>query len=490
MPATSHPGPQVMPWVIHPFADLKLGIWVPGYSDPQQPFIIKWSDDPRLCQIFWSLFQASEPAEEQPLLHATDIALLRHMGLLLPFEKLSLRGILASATDESTALQTYQPPPESKQNWLSFNFQARLQVEVDVPLRHQHVRAQLFDWERQPDICRLLWRFFTATHKHFSVQEARILQQLGLLCAPDKVPQAVSYTPRLQADDPLYPYAARVQPLAESLQLNPSWGWQEGPDLPEAVQLPFVSDRIQMQPPLLWLKDPRNHIWTPFQVPAEHKERLQALLEGKLPLTDLTEAERRTWQDAGLLLTASRPDRQTLQKQLAATDFCVIPGLLNPLQIAAARHYLRSIHQEGYLLNGDPFVSNRFGMHNEPMCRFLHQQFYPVISEITQTPLKASYCYFALYHSGARLPRHTDREQCAWNVSLVLDTDPEQTRAQAWPIYLELPQGIEAVRLEMGDAIVYRGSRYPHWRNPLPSGSRVSVCFFHFVDADFDGLLF
>lgn len=477
-----------MPWVIHPYADLKLGIWVPGYSDPQQPFIIKWSDDSRLCRILWALFEppgsSAEPAEA---LMPADLAMLKHMGLLLPFAQLPVRGLVPAGADP-VRLQPYLPP--ESQDWLIFNFQARLQVEVDVPLRHQHVRAQLFDWERQPDLCRLVWRFFTTPHKRFSVQEARVFQQMGLLCSPDKVPAAVIYTPRLQAEDPLYPYAARVQQPAEGLALNPDRAWQEGAELPGAVDLSFVSPRIQQQGPLLWIKDPCNHIWTPFQVPAEQGPRLAQVLAGTLPLTALSDTERRTWRDAGLLLDPARPRRQALQTQLAAADFCVIPGLLNPLQISAARHYLRRVYAEGYLMDGDPFVSHRFGMHNEPLCRFLHQQFYPVISEITQTPLKPSYCYFAMYHSGARLPRHTDREQCAWNVSLVLDTEPEQAREHAWPIYLELPHGVEEVRLEMGDAILYRGSRYPHWRNPLASGVKVSVCFFHFVDADFDGLLF
>lgn len=478
------------PWVLHPFADLKLGIWVPGYSDPQQPFIIKWSDDQRLCRILWELFQHPENLKRgQTLLTPADIKVLQHMGLLLPFSKLSVRGV-RQTSEPLTYLQTYQPASEKPDHWLLFNFQARLQVEVDVPLRHRHVRAQLFDWERQPEICQLAWRFFAKPNAQFNVQERQLLQQMGLICPADWVPEKVLYAPDLSAKNALRPYASRPAQLPLAVQVNTRCAWQEGPDLPAAVELPFISERIQQQPPLLWVQDPRNHIWTPLSVSDTDIPRLKALFQEALKPADLSPAETQSWLDAGILLPDPLPLTVALQQQLQQQDFCVIPGLLNPLQITAARIYLRRLHAEGYLLNGDPFVSNRFGMHNEPLCRFFHQQFYPVISEITQTPLKPSYCYFALYHSGARLPRHTDREQCAWNVSLVLDTEPEQTREQAWPIYLELPQGVEEVRLEMGDAILYRGSRYPHWRNPLASGARVSVCFFHFVDADFEGLLF
>ncbi len=52
--------------------------------------------------------------------------------------------------------------------------------------------------------------------------------------------------------------------------------------------------------------------------------------------------------------------------------------------------------------------------------------------------------------------------------------------AGAWPICLEVEGETQEVRLEIGDAVLYRGSEFTHWRETLPDGQSVTLlfCFF------------
>jgi hypothetical protein len=111
------------------------------------------------------------------------------------------------------------------------------------------------------------------------------------------------------------------------------------------------------------------------------------------------------------------------------------------------------------------------------------------VNRLVPTPVKPSYVYLATYHPAAVLKRHVDRPQCEWNVSLVLDMEPEVARTSAWPIFLETAGTVHEVRLGLGDLVLYRGTDVPHWRDRQPDGQRCTVAFFHFVGVDFTGSL-
>ena len=122
--------------------------------------------------------------------------------------------------------------------------------------------------------------------------------------------------------------------------------------------------------------------------------------------------------------------------------------------------------------------------------QFIHLELTRLLNQIAPEPVKNSYCFLARYKPGADLKKHTDRELCAWNLSLVLDLEPETSGRDVWPIYLEMPDQVKEIHLEIGDGVLYQGTEYPHWRNTLPEGHRATVCFFHFVPQDYVGLLY
>lgn len=467
--------------------ELKLDLHVPGFLKKDQPLSVAWQQDPGLCQILWQWFQnPSAPLRLSP----EHIALFCKVGLLLPPEQLPLYAVkTGSEVAEDVSPYPLPTDPECR----VFNLSARLQLVVLVPLRRQPLTVHTLDLHIHADICRIIWRFLTQTEQgHWSSEEIESLVNYGLLCPPQQVSQPVPYAPRLDRGDALAPYPDRLPPLPEALCLNPAMHWQQDETLPEAVRLPALRQPLcPSARPLLWVQVPQNGVWTPFALSPEHQSLLESLQADPAGLEALSPYMRRQFFEAGILRPtdpAWQPFAEVPDK-LANEDFCVLRGLLNPAQIAGFRHYLRAMEYEGQLQDGDKMVPNRLCRHNEALCRWFQHQFYPVIAELTGLDLKPSYCYLAVYHSGAALARHTDREQCAWNLSLVLDMQPAREAQQAWPIYLETAAGVQEVRLEMGDGILYRGDRYPHWRPPLAPRHRVAVCFFHFVDAGFEGLL-
>ena len=121
----------------------------------------------------------------------------------------------------------------------------------------------------------------------------------------------------------------------------------------------------------------------------------------------------------------------------------------------------------------------------EPATRRLHARLTELVASIVGEPLEPSYCILARYEPGARLQRHVDRAQCAWNLSLVLDAQSVEGTATPWPLHLETSSGIHAVELRPGQAAIFPGTRVPHWREPLPAGNQTTIAFYHFVSPGF-----
>ena len=123
--------------------------------------------------------------------------------------------------------------------------------------------------------------------------------------------------------------------------------------------------------------------------------------------------------------------------------------------------------------------SNRYKAHNEPMSRFLHYEILPLIEKIVGKSLKPTYTYLSAYTKGADLPPHTDRPDCEYTVSFVVDK-PEDSN---WNIYVHklqqpvkhkgrydekpLLEECEAVDCEAGGLMLFQGTDHIHFREEL-----------------------
>ncbi|OEJ23075.1 hypothetical protein AR457_38485 [Streptomyces agglomeratus] len=257
-------------------------------------------------------------------------------------------------------------------------------------------------------------------------------------------------------------------------------------------------DRFLPDHPILWTDDPSTGALAPFWVRFEDFWALRALTPGG-PLPPGVPARLRAQlAQAGALgsaeLRAQRAGRAEAALTQAAEDFvrtdvCRIDRMVHTGHREALLDYYDQLIATGSWPFGDAQVRGRYGWHNESMSRFFHHQFRALVSRLAGQPVRPSYSYVSAYRGGAVLDRHVDREQCEYTVSLLLGESGPGIEG-GWPLLLDTAEGSVSLVQRPGEAVLFRGTRVPHWRPPLPDGSTHTSLLFHYVPADFRRTLY
>jgi|LauGreDrversion4_2_1035121.scaffolds.fasta_scaffold03983_6 prolyl 4-hydroxylase len=148
-------------------------------------------------------------------------------------------------------------------------------------------------------------------------------------------------------------------------------------------------------------------------------------------------------------------------------------------------YYMTTIDHSVFVL-GDK-QSQRYKAHNEPMSRVIQYEMLPLIEKIVGKPLRPSYTYLSAYIKDSDLPAHTDRADCEYTVSFIVNK-PENSR---WPIYLHkvkqpvkykgrydfTPSKDECFEIDCnaGGLMIFSGIDHIHFRDILPDA------FYHVI---------
>jgi len=239
-----------------------------------------------------------------------------------------------------------------------------------------------------------------------------------------------------------------------------------------------------------WVRYAPSDIWLPYAVSAGLAGALDRALDSDGVLAELGP------DGAAALLEASGAQRN-LQPAVAelrvahgAREHCALSSLLPELWPRAVADYYSRLVAQGFWAFDDG-QSARYWAHNEPVARILHRQLAPVFAQIVGQEIQPSYAYSCWYVEGAQLELHTDREQCGYTASLLVDSAATSEDVGPWPLGIINPTTREITRYVQspGETVVFCGTRYPHFRKQQPSG-RVSSCvFLHYVPTDFAGPL-
>jgi len=260
----------------------------------------------------------------------------------------------------------------------------------------------------------------------------------------------------------------------------------------------YLLENFNLEGTVAWVRDPATRALHPFwlstrleavvsrlragePVPDSVPEDVLFLLAGAGILTGEEQAKRRVaeWEEV-----VSKGARQFREK-----GYAPLGNLIHPFNLAALRRYYRHAIRRRAIRLGDEQCPLRYGVHNESVARFFHHQIGKAVGAIVGEAIKPSYVYLASYVSGADLEKHIDRQQCEFSVTLCLDFSPEPELATAWPIRLHTPAGTVTVYQALGDGLVYRGTKVPHYRDVLGEGRTSTSVFLHYVPADFSGPL-
>lgn len=175
----------------------------------------------------------------------------------------------------------------------------------------------------------------------------------------------------------------------------------------------------------------------------------------------------------------------------ARDSFVSLPGCVGAKTAARLAAHFAAALANGRLRHSSGKGPDRDVAHNDPAGRVMIAALRKAIGGVVGHPVKPSYSFASLYREGAELQRHTDRPQCEYTLSILVDYDPAPGGAPApWPVQL-FPPGKPAreCRLPVGGGLLFRGRHIPHARPPLPAGHRCRILLLHYVDADFTGEL-
>jgi len=105
----------------------------------------------------------------------------------------------------------------------------------------------------------------------------------------------------------------------------------------------------------------------------------------------------------------------------------------------------------------------------------------PHFEEASGLKLFPTYSYARLYNSqNEELKIHRDRPACEISATLTLDFEGD-----VWPIYMganEDKSNATEIKMEIGDAVMYRGCDIYHWREPYKEGKWQAQVFLHYVN--------
>jgi len=181
-------------------------------------------------------------------------------------------------------------------------------------------------------------------------------------------------------------------------------------------------------------------------------------------------------------------NEDNLQKTYIFDEYnpTIVENVLNKNALVICQKYYSTNIVNGAYVLGDK-QSKRFKSHNEPMSRLLHYEVLPLIEKIVGKKLIPTYTYLSAYVKDSDLPAHTDRADCEYTVSFLINK-PERSK---WPIYLHkvkqsvkhkgrsdfTPPKEECIEMDCnaGGLMIFQGTDHIHFREGL------SDDFYHIV---------
>jgi len=285
---------------------------------------------------------------------------------------------------------------------------------------------------------------------------------------------------------------------AQELFLNPQCLILPAGAIPEELQARRdLLEGFNLHCTVAWVRDPATGARCPFWLGPRLEPAVLRLRSGE-PALSLPSEVRLLLAQAGILTPADHAERHLAEwseivkiraQAFRERGYVPLGDLIHPFNLAALRRYYRYAIRRGAIRLGDEQSSRRYVAHNEPVARYFHHQIANAVSAIVEEPVKPSYVYLASYLSGAELKKHTDRQQCEFSVTLSLDFSPEPEMATSWPLRLDTGEGTVTVHQALGDGLVYRGPKVPHYRDVLGEGYTSTSIFFHYVPSNFSGSL-
>ena len=168
------------------------------------------------------------------------------------------------------------------------------------------------------------------------------------------------------------------------------------------------------------------------------------------------------------------------KENFTKTSYVLVKKFIDEDAIKTVSLYLENSLNRGFLCQGD--VSSGYAIYADPLIEVILLNSVEDIEKIVSKKLYPSYSYARIYTEGNKLVKHIDRPSCEYSVTVNVATNGGN-----WPIWVQSKGNTpEAIVLEPGDAVVYKGCEVFHWRDAMEeTNTNLLVQFMlHYVDQD------
>jgi len=164
--------------------------------------------------------------------------------------------------------------------------------------------------------------------------------------------------------------------------------------------------------------------------------------------------------------------------------YVYIHGIISPEESHELTKHMFALHEEKKTVKDDLCPLSE-SIYNDEKFNIVLRKLCAPLSEILGIPLSPSYSYARLYKTGESLAPHLDREACEISGTITLGFDPSQ---KVWPISFGYAQDDgqlsgHSIDIEVGDAVMYRGTELGHWRTLFKGTWQVQL-FLHYLNAE------
>ena len=173
---------------------------------------------------------------------------------------------------------------------------------------------------------------------------------------------------------------------------------------------------------------------------------------------------------------------KTKNEEFEKNGYLVVRNIWDPKDLQEeidyeSGHYMYNPFGKLANVSEEQQVPGSKARHSYPAYKFYHAQLRRKMEKILGNELFNTYYYDRVYYAGHELIKHMDRDVCEISLTFQIGTNCKEP----WPIWIKTPdtyddkgniitKGREAsVKLNDGDAVIYKGCERPHWRDPLKS---------------------
>jgi len=308
----------------------------------------------------------------------------------------------------------------------------------------------------------------------------------GVLVWPEEVPRGVRLDPRLGTARGVNGRASATRGtfplrLPAGCHLRPARSVPPGLARRTELSLPFLPDGD-----LLWVRQAGSRITLPYSLAPRLAGAVRDLAAGRPVASSVRRDAVSALESVGALESGAvagaawRGRVRAWRRELRASGYAVLRGLFSPVFLSAVRKYYRGLEAEGHL----PSARERRGgvplLHDEALLTFLGDQLGPLVRQVTGETTPSTFCFLREYEPGAILQSHRDKPFCRWNIDLVVGGEPVPDRRGAWPLWMDVRGRPRALKLGLGDGVLYKGTDVRHWRSAQRRGRTTVLACLHY----------